>query len=262
MREMLRFSGKIHSATVSRVADHWYVSLSVELSERPLPCESQEGIGVDLGINRLATLSNGEMFEGPKPLRTKLRKLRRLSRRLSRKKQGSKNRDKARTKLARLHLRIRNIRHDALHKLTYYLTRNFDEIVIEDLNVAGMMRNRHLARAILDMGFYEFRRQLGYKTSLRRCRGVEVDPWFPSSKMCSRCNAIKENLSLGERIFRCEACGSEIDRDVNAANNLARSVFDPLSTVSSTGFQACGEESSGLHFDVGETHLDEAGTGT
>ena len=208
MRETLRFSGKVHSATVSRVADHWYVSLSVELSETPKPCESQEGIGVDLGINRLATLSNGEMFEGPKPLKKQLEKLRRLSRRLSRKRKGSKNRDKARIKLARLHLRIRNIRQDALHKLTSYLTQNFDEIAIEDLNVAGMMRNHHLARAILDMGFYEFRRQLVYKSMLRRCHVVAVDRWFPSSKMCTRCNAIKDDLPLGERMFRCEACGS------------------------------------------------------
>ena len=119
--------------------------------------------------------------------------------------------------------------------------------------------NHHLARAILDMGFYEFRRQLGYKSLLRRCHDVAVDRWFPSSKMCSRCNAIKESLSLGERMFRCEACGSEIDRDINAANNLARSVFDPLSTVSSTGFEACGEASAGSGLCLSETGLNETG---
>lgn len=246
MRESLRFTGKVNSATVSRVADHWYVSLSVELRETPKPCESQEGIGVDLGINRLATLSNGEMFEGPKPLTKALKRIRRLSRRLSHKKKGSKNRDKARTKLARLHHRIRNVRQDGLHKLTSYLTQNFDEIVIEDLNVKGMSGNRHLARAILDMGFHELRRQLIYKSELRGCHVVAVDRWFPSSKSCSRCSVIKEELSLGERMFRCEACGFEIDRDLNAANNMARIVFDPFTTVSSTGIQACGEESAGL----------------
>jgi putative transposase len=284
MRESLRFSGKINSATVSRAADHWYVSLSVELSEPPTafakasaslagavgseekirrrrrkPCESQEGIGVDLGINQLATLSNGETFEGPKPLKRALKKLRRRSRQLSRKKQGSKNRHKARTKLARLHLRIRNIRQDALHKLTSYLTTNFDVIAIEDLNVGGMMRNRHLARAILDMGFHEFRRQLGYKSMLRGNHVVAVNRWFPSSKMCSRCGVIKEDLSLGERMYRCEACGSAIDRDLNAANNIARIVFDPLSTVSSTGIQACGEASAGSGVHLSETGLCEAG---
>ena len=259
MREPLRFSGKVNSATISRVADHWYVSLSVELSEKPKPCENQEGIGVDLGINRLATLSNGEIFEGPKPLKTQLRRLRRLSRRLSRKKKGSKNRDKARTKLARLHLRIRNVRQDALHKLTSYLTQNFDEIVIEDLNVKGMVRNRRLARAILDMGFHELRRQLVYKSELRRCHVVAVNRWFPSSKVCSRCYDLKEDLSLGERLFRCEACGLLIDRDLNAANNVARIVFDPFTTVSSTGIQACGEASAGSGMCLSETGLYEAG---
>jgi putative transposase len=114
MRECLRFSGKIHSATVSRAAEHWYVSVSVELSEKPKRCESQECIGVDLGVNRLATLSNDEEFEGPKPLKKHLKKLRKLSRQLSRKKKNSKNREKARIKLARLHLRIRNIRQERL----------------------------------------------------------------------------------------------------------------------------------------------------
>ena len=260
MREPLRFTGKIHSATISRTSDHWYVSLSVELKEAPAPCESQEGIGVDLGINRLATLSNGEAFEGPKPLKTLLKKLRRYSRRLSRKKQGSKNRHKARIKLARLHHRIHCIRLDALHKLTFYLTRNFDEIAIEDLNASGMVRNRRLSRAILDMGFHEFRRQLGYKTELRGGHVVAVDRWFPSSKTCSKCNVIKDELPLGERILRCETCGHEMDRDLNAAINIARVVLDPFSTVSSIGFEACEEEGPGSHFFVSETGLDEAGT--
>lgn len=221
-----------NSATVSRSADHWYVSVNVELSEKPKLCENQEGISVNLGINRLPTLSNGEMFEGPKPLKRELKKLRRRSRQLSRKKQGSKNRQKARVKLARLHLRIRNIRQDALHKLTTHITQNFDVIAIEDLNVKGMMRNRHLARAIMDMGFYEFRRQLVYKSTLRGCNVMAVDRWFPSSKMCSECHVIKENLPLGERMFRCEACGLVIDRDLNASRNTGRVAFDPFDTVS------------------------------
>jgi putative transposase len=262
MRECLRFSGKIHSATVSRTADQWYVSLSVELIERPALCESQESVGVDLGINRLATLSNGETIEGPKPLKGYLKKLRRYSRRLSRKKPGSRNRQKARVKLARLHKRIRDIRQDALHKLTTYLTLNFDIIVMEDLNVKGMMRNRHLSRAVADMGLYELTRQLGYKSELRGSHIVVVDRWFPSSKKCSRCDVIRDHLPLGERVFRCDACGLARDRDLNAAHNLMRTIVDDSCTVSSTGTEACEEESSGLHFDVGETVLDEAGTGT
>ena len=199
------------------------------------------------------------MFEGPKPLKKELRKLRRLSRQLSRKKRRSKNHDKARIKVARLHLRIRNIRQDALHKLTTHITKSYDSIAIEDLNVKGMVRNRRLARAILDMGFYEFRRQIVYKSKLRRCDVYDVDRWFPSSKMCSRCHVIKDSLPLSERIFRCETCGFLIDRDINAARNNAWYAFDPLSTVSSIGFQAWGEESAGSCVSVSETGLDEPG---
>ena len=253
MREALRFSGKLVSATISRVADKWFVSLTVELDERPKPCESQEGVGVDLGINRLATLSNGQMVEAPKPLRRYLTKLRKLSRRLSRKEKGSKNWEKARLKLSQLHYRIRCIRQDSLHKLTSYLTDNYDEIVIEDLNVKGMLRNRRLARAVSDIGLHEFRRQLQYKAELRRNHVVVVDRWFPSSKTCSQCHTVKGKLTLGDRVFRCDACRLELDRDKNAAISL-------MSTVSFTGFEACGEEGSGLSQGSSETNLWEAGT--
>ena len=164
--------------TGSRIADRWFVSVHVELDEGPAPCESQAGIGVDLGVNRLATLSNGETFEGPKPLRKTLRTLRRLSRNLSRKQKGSNNRHKVRMKLARLHYRIRCIRQDSLHKLTSYLTENFAGIAIEDLNVKDMLRNRRLARAIADMGFHEFRRQLDYKAQMRGNHVEVADRWF------------------------------------------------------------------------------------
>jgi len=253
MREEVRFRGKVVSATVRRIADRWFVSVQVELEEAPLPCESQAGIGVDLGVNRLATLSNGQTFEGPKPLGKELRKLRRLSRRLSGKQKTSKNRYKARMKLARAHYRIRCVRQDALHKLTSYLTENYAGIAIEDLNVKGMLSNRRLPRAISDMGFYEFRRQLDYKAQLRGNHLEVVDRWFASSKVCSECGILKEELGLSERAFRCEACGFETDRDLNAAMNLFR-------TVSSTGPQACGEGGSGSSQRWRETALGEAGT--
>ena len=255
MREELRFRGRVVSATVRPIADRWFVSVQVELDGAPVPCESQAGIGVDLGVNRLATLSNGEKFDGPKPLRKELRKLRRLSRRLSRKRKGSNNRDKARMRLARLHHRIRCIRQDALHKLTSYLTESFAVIAIEDLNVKGMLRNRCLARAIADMGFHEFRRQLDYKARMRGNHVEIVDRWFASSKACSKCGRVKENLTLGERSFACEGCGFQGDRDLNAAMNL-------LGTVSSTGTQACGEGGSGPSTRWCETTLREAGTWT
>lgn len=256
MREALRFSGKVLSATVSRIANRWFVSLNVELEMLPESCESQTGIGVDLGVKHLATLFDGRKetrVEGPKPLKRLIMKLKRLQRRLSRKEKGSKNRHKARIKLARLYFRISSIRQDGLHKLTTYLTRNYGGIAIEDLNVKGMMRNHHLARAISDMGLHEFRRQLEYKAKIYGNHIEIADRWFPSSKRCSRCCVINSNLSLSDRIFRCEDCNLEIDRDLNAAINL-------YSTVSSTGFQACEEEGSGSNTSLSETGLKEAGT--
>ncbi len=256
MREELRFRGSVVSAVVSRTADKWFVSLAVELEQMPRRCESQAAVGVDLGINRLATLSTlsgAEKIEGPKPLRRELKKLRRSSRRLSRKQKGSKNREKARLTLARLHYRLRCIREDALHKLSTYLTNNYAAIALEDLNVKGMLSNRRLSRAIADMGWYELRRQLEYKAALRGNHIEVVDRWFPSSKMCSACGEVKEALSLSERSFRCEACGSTLDRDENAARNLLR-------TVSSTGTEACGEGGSGSSIRCSETILCEAGT--
>lgn len=167
MREELRFSGKIMSATVSRKADKWFASITVDTEDISPLCESQAVVGVDLGVNRLATLSDRTKITGAKPHRTLLNRLRRISRALSRKQKGSKNRAKAKTKLARLHGRIANIRNDELHKLTTSLTKRYGVIVIEDLNVKGMMANRHLARAVGDMGFHEFRRQLEYKSAMR-----------------------------------------------------------------------------------------------
>ena len=194
-----------------------------------------------------------QTFEGPKPLRKELRKLKRLSRKLSRKQKGSNNRQEAKMKLARLHYRIRCIRQDALHKLTSYLTENFAEIAIEELNVKGMLRNRRLARAISDMGFHEFRRQLDYKAQMRSNHVEVADRWFASSKTCSECRCLKPELPLGERVFHCEPCGFEEDRDLNAAINLFR-------TVSSTGSQACREDRSGFGVSRSETILGEAGT--
>ena len=240
MREPLRFTGKIMSATVSRVADRWFVSVTVDtqdLSHLP-KAENQGAAGVDLGVFALATLSTGETVLGPKPHKALVGRLRRLSRSLSRKSKGSANRKKAKAKLARLHARIGHVREDALHQLTSDLTRRFHTIGVEDLNVRGMMKNRHLARSVGDMGFFEFRRQLAYKAELRGGALVIADRWFPSSKTCSCCGAVKNQLDLSERIYRCDDCGWTEDRDLNAAINLKNLAVS--STVS-----ACGEEGSG-----------------
>lgn len=220
MREALRFEGKPISATVSRRAHRWYVSIQVEIEDVPIVRKNHGTVGVDLGITHLATLSTGEQIEGPKPLKAALRRLRMLSKSVSRKKKGSANRQKAREKLARQHARVADIRSDSLHKLTTDLVARFDVIVIEDLNVRGMVKNRHLSRAISNMGFGEFRRQLGYKAEGGGAEILVADRWFPSSKMCSVCGHVMETLPLSVRAWTCPECGTVHDRDENASQNL------------------------------------------
>lgn len=237
MFEPLRFVGKIMSAAISRTADRWFVSIAVEVPDTP-PVKNQDAVGVDLGITTLATLSTGEKIEGPKPQKALLGRLRRLSRAQSRKQKGSSNKRKATMKLARLHARIANIRRDALHKLTTMLATSFGVIGIENLNVAGMVKNHSLARAISDMGFFEFRRQLEYKANMRGGKVVVADRFFPSSKLCSDCGSAAGEMPLSIRAWACGNCGAAHDRDVNAAINLRNMAVS--STVS-----VCGEGSSG-----------------
>uniref|UniRef100_UPI001C21470D RNA-guided endonuclease InsQ/TnpB family protein n=1 Tax=Hydrogenophilus thiooxidans TaxID=2820326 RepID=UPI001C21470D len=214
MREPLRFTGKILSATISRVADKWFVSITVDTQDPPKRrAENQGAVGVDLGVSAFATLSTGEKIQGPKPHTVLLKRLRRLSRSLSRKQKGSRNHQKTRMRLARLHARIANIRNDAIHKLTTSLTSRFHTLVIEDLNVRGMVRNRHLARSIADMGFFEFRRQLEYKAKLRGRLVVVADRFYPSSKTCSACGHLQDSLPLSVRAWVCPECGAMHDRD-------------------------------------------------
>jgi putative transposase len=194
---------------------------------------------VDLGFAALATLSTGEKIPCPKAHTALLQGLRRVSRGLSRKVKGSKNREKAKKKPARLHARIGNIRSDALHPLTTNLTRRFHTIGIADLNVRGMLKNRHLSRSIADMGFFEFRRQLDYKAVRSGGQVVVADRFFAGSKTCcSACGHKLETLPLSVRHWRRPECGKEHDRDVNAAINLRD--YAVSSTVS-----ACGGEGSG-----------------
>jgi putative transposase len=220
MREALRFNGQVMSVTISRVAHRWFASIAVRLEVSPMPCENQAVVGVDLGVNRLATLSTGEMVEGPKPVRRLLQALRRCSKGLSRKVLGSANRAKAKRKLARLHYRMACQRADALHKVTTSLVRRFGTVVIEDLHVKGMVKNRHLSRAISDMGLGMFRRLLTYKAEMAGVTVVVAERWFPSSKRCSQCECLNATLTLKDRLFHCVACGLVQDRDLNAALNL------------------------------------------
>ncbi|NEP89490.1 MAG: IS200/IS605 family element transposase accessory protein TnpB [Okeania sp. SIO2C2] len=213
------------SVTISKKANRWFVSFKVERESQNTE-KSVDVVGVDLGVKTLATLSTGEVFDGGKPykkLESKLSRLQYLNRHKTNK--FSSNWKKAQLKIAKLHNKIADIRKDKLHKLTTYLAKNHSKIVIEDLNVSGMMSNHKLAKAVGSMGFYEFRRQLEYKCELYGSELVVMDRWFPSSKTCSRCGAVKESLLLSERVFNCEHCNLSCDRDLNAALNLAMAVI-------------------------------------
>jgi putative transposase len=176
-------------------------------------------VGVDLGIKTLATLSTGETFPNPQPYRHAERRLKQRQRVASRKVKGSNNRQKANLKVAKQQAKTANIRKDTLNKLTTYLVKNHSQVVIEDLNVSGMMANHKLAKSIADLGMYEFRRQLDYKCQLYGTKLIVVDRFFPSSKTCSCCGHIQD-MPLKERVFNCEKCSNSIERDLNAAINL------------------------------------------
>lgn len=220
LTEKLRFAGKIMSATVSRTASRWFISFQVEMPGYQRAPAPERVVGVDLGLKTAVVTSHGEFFEGPKPLKKRLKRLKLLQRSVSRKVKGSANRRKALMRVARLHARVRNIRQDFLNKTTTSIVRENQTIVLEDLNVSGMMRLRSLSREISDVGFYELRRQFEYKAPLHGGRVIVADRWFPSSKTCSWCGAVQE-MPLGVRQYDCLVCGLSMDRDLNAAKNLA-----------------------------------------
>ena len=211
------------TAVISRTAERWYISFSYEIEPTPL-AKNQSVCGVDLGIKMLATLSTGETFVNPQPYRKSQAKLARLQKAASRKVKGSNNRHKANMRVAKQHARTANIRRDTLNKLTTHLAKNHGQIVIEDLNVSGMMANHCLAKSIADLGLYEFRRQLTYKCELYGSKLTLVSRFYPSSKTCSCCGHIQD-MPLKERIFDCQQCHASIDRDLNAALNLKNQAF-------------------------------------
>ncbi|MFI2649237.1 IS607 family element RNA-guided endonuclease TnpB [Micromonospora fulviviridis] len=223
-------TARIMSATVRRDGGRWHVSFCVEV-DRTVRRRVRPNltVGVDLGVTHLAVLSTGELVPNPRHLDHARRRLSRLGRALSRKTgpdrrtgQHPSNRwRRTQVRLGRAHSRVANLRRDGLHKLTTRLVREHDTIVVEDLNVAGMLRNRRLARHIADASFAELRRQLTYKTGWSGGRLLVASRWYPSSKTCSGCGAAKTKLALSERTYACTTCGTILDRDLNAARNLA-----------------------------------------
>jgi putative transposase len=219
-------TARILSATVSRTAQRWHVSLTVA-EDRDIPARHARpgtAIGIDLGVKTLITgVDNAGTVvavPGPRPLKAALRRLRRASRSNSRRQPGSGRRRRSAARLGRLHARIASVRADALHKAATMLAERYETIVAEDLNVAGMTRNRKLARAVGDQGFGTLRRMLGYKAAWRGGTLIIAGRFYPSSKKCPGCGAVKAKLSLSERTYTCEHCGLVEDRDVNAARNL------------------------------------------
>jgi putative transposase len=234
---------KILSATISKQAGKWFVSIQVEQETPEIINNSKEIIGVDLGIKTLAVCSNGKIFENPKALKSNLRTLKMVQRRYSKQqkmnKGGSKNQNKTKKRIQKLHNRVSNIRKDVLHKMTSELAKTKPaKIVIEDLNVSGMMKNRKLSREISDVGMYEIRRQLEYKTTWNGIELVVADRFFASSKLCSCCGVKNSELELNDRSWICSGCGTVHDRDFNAALNLRN-----YGTASSAGI-VCGVDVS------------------
>ena len=241
-RQELRFPGKILSARFTKRAGHWYLSVQVEVDESqwsyPHRCETQAVVGIDRGVQDLAVLSTGERIKAPRTLRAHEGRLRMLNKELSRRTKGGKNRAKTRTKLAKLHERIANVRKDVTHKLTARLVRDFRWIGIEDLNVKGMAANHCIAKSVMDAAMSEIGRQLDYKAILAGGVVARADRWYPSSKTCSVCGVVYKNLVLGEDRWTCEACGAEHDRDDNAAENLRQ-------MAAAYAVTACRQGSSG-----------------
>jgi len=214
---------KILKATISERAGYWFVSMQVEEEiEDPQP-RDEKIIGIDLGIKSIAVISDGKTFDNPKTLKEYEKKLATLNRELSRRTKGSSNYDKTKQKIARLHYKIASIRNTNLHEISKYavVTANPSKIVMEDLNVKGMMANKHLSKALSDASISELKRQIQYKASWNGVEFILADRWFASSKTCSGCGSKKEKLKLSERTYVCTECGLIIDRDLNAAINLA-----------------------------------------
>lgn len=219
LKEESAVTGRILSATVSERASRWFVSLQVETSI-VVPDNQGQTVGMDLGVKTLATLSDGRVFENPKSYRRKLQILKRAQRIVSRRQKGSKRREQAKRRVGKLHYRVACCRADAIHKMTTFIAMTYGAVGIEDLNVSGMKKNHRLAGAVSDAAFGEIRRQLTYKCEWYGSELVVHDRFMPSSKTCSQCGDVKDSLSLSDRTFRCEGCGHEQDRDLNAAINL------------------------------------------
>lgn len=220
MAETLRFQGKIMCGRVSRHGGHWWIAITVETEQEWQPAPSGSAVGVDLGLRALATTSDGDVIPNPRHLSSLQRKRARLQRELARRTPGGANWQRTKARLTVLEATIGNRRREQMHVVTSALTARYEVVAVENLNVAGMLRNHRLAGAVGDASFFEFRRQLEYKAPRRGGRVVVVDTWFPSSRLCHHCGWRNETLSLSDSRWSCSGCGRTVHRDFNAALNI------------------------------------------
>ena len=228
MVEHLRFQGSIREVTINRTAGIWFASFCIEDGQKPPPVKDGPTIGVDVGVGTMATCSDGTTVDNPKVLIDALGRLRRLDKAIARsrnvhgKTQQSNRRERLYVKRRRLHARIVNVRNDNHHKATTAIAKSAGRVVVETLNVAGMLKNRRLARAIADAGMSGFLTKLEYKCGWYGAEYVKADRWFASSKLCAHCGWKNDDLTLSDREWWCGGCGTLNDRDANAAKNLAK----------------------------------------
>lgn len=241
IKQHRNIEGSIINATISKKpCGHYYVAITVERKVKQHKRNNKK-VGVDLGIKDLAVLSDGTRYKNIRPYKTLQQRLAFLQKRYSKKTKDSNNKEKARVKVARLHERIANIRHNHLHQVTSKIVSENQTIVLEDLNVRGMLKNRKLAKSVADVSFYEFVRQITYKAEWYGRTLIQVDRWYPSSKTCHNCGFVNQDLTLSDRDWQCPSCKKMLDRDRNAAMNILNE-GQRLNTVGTTEVKACGED--------------------
>lgn len=243
-----KFEGLVKTSVITRTSTgKYYISILVEVNEvdaTPKPISENKAVGIDLGINTFATLSDGTEIQNHKYLKRSIKKVKRLQRSLSKKAKGSKNREKARLRLARAHERVCNQRNDFLHQETHRLVANYDTICLETLSASNMVKNHRLAQALEDIAINRFNILLEYKAKKHGVNILRIGRFEPSSKMCT-CGYINHNLTLSMRRWKCPVCGVAHDRDLLAANNIKRFAFNKLNTAGTAEIQACGDMTGG-----------------